>query len=341
MKLIRVEKFGSPSQACRCVEVPDVGAPSAWEVVVDVEACVVNPSDLAIIAGQYGSLPTLPATPGMEGVGRITARGSSVNAFEVGDRVVLVGNDTWTQRRKVPAAAVFKVPAHLDVLQLAMLKVNPATALMLLRHSGPKLVRGDWLLQTAPLSSVGRAVLQLARKFGFRTVNVVRRAETIDEVKAAGGDVVLQDGAGLAAAVAAATRNGPIRLAFDPVGGPGVERVADCLARHATIVNYGMLTREPLTLRADQTIFKGITLKGFWLSEILSRLTLKERDDLFAELVGLLADGTLRGEIAATYPIDEVALAIRHAERQGRRGKVLMLPNGPIPSVDHGAGDPA
>lgn len=332
MKQVRFEKFGSPSQVLRCVEAPDVGPPAAWEVVVDVEASVINPSDLAIIAGQYGSLPTLPATPGMEGVGRVTARGASVSALEIGDRVLLVGNDTWTQRRKVPAAAVFKVPQDLDVLQLAMLKVNPATALMLLRNSA-KLVKGDWVLQTAPLSSVGRAVLQLARRYGYRTINVVRRPDAIEQVKAAGGDVVVEDGPGLAAAVAAATRNATIRLALDPVGGPGVERLADCLARHGTIVNYGMLTREPLSLRADQTIFKGITLKGFWLSEILSRLTLKERDEFFGELVGLLADGTVRGEVAATYPIEEIATAVRQAERQDRVGKVVLLPNGLVPTA--------
>jgi NADPH:quinone reductase-like Zn-dependent oxidoreductase len=330
MKQVRFEKFGVPSQVVRCVEVPDVGEPTAWEVVVDILAFGVNPSDIAILAGQYGALPPLPATPGMDGVGRVVKCGASVSGLAVGDHVLMVGNETWTQRRRVAAGAVYKVPAHLDAVQLALLKVNPATALLLLRAQ-VNLARGDWVLQTAPLSSVGRAVMQMARKLGLRTVNVVRRPENKVLVKAAGGDAVVEDGADLAQAVQAATGGASIRLALDAVGGAGIARLAGCVARKGTIVNYGMLSREAASIGLDHLIFKGVTLKGFWLSDVLTRMTLKERDALFGELTDLLAEGVLKAEVAGTtFAIDEIAAAIRLAEQTGRSGKVVVFPNGPI-----------
>ncbi len=328
MKCIRFERFGTPSQVASCVAVADEPDPAAWEVIVDILAFSVNPSDLAILAGQYGSLPRLPATPGMEAVGRVRSCGQSVTGVAPGDAVLVVANECWTQQRRLPATAVHKVPSGLDLRQLAVLKVNAASAWLLLNETVP-LKRGDWIIQSAPLSSVGRAVIQLCRHLGFRTVNVVRREDAVPEVKGVGGDVVVMDGPDLAKNVALATRQAPIKLGLDAVAGPGIERLADCLARHGTVVNYGMLSREPARLRADQLIFRGVSLKGFWLSDRLSRMPLKERDTLFGRLVDLLASGVLQARIApGEWTIDNMAAAIREAEQGGRSGKVLVYPHG-------------
>lgn len=328
MKTIRFERFGNPSQVATCVEVAEPPAPAAWEVLVEVLAFSINPSDVAILAGQYGNLPPLPATPGMEAVGRIRACGSAVRELAVGDVVLLVANGCWTQRCKLPATAVHKVPPGLDLKQLAVLKVNAATAWLLLTGTVP-LKRGDWVLQSAPLSSVGRAVIQLCRHLGLRTVNVVRRDTAIDEVRAAGGDVAVLDAPDLAARVAQATRKASIKLALDAVGGPGIERLADGLGRGASVINYGMLSRQAAVLRPDQMIFRGIQLQGFWLSDRLGKMPLKERDQLFTTLVELLAKGVLDARIApGEWDIGEIGAAIRDAEPGVSRGKVLVYPNG-------------
>ena len=324
MKQIRYEAFGQPSKVARCVEVPDVGSPSAWEVVVDVEAFPINVADLAMLAGRYGKLPaSFPAPIGMEGVGRVAEVGSSVKDLNVGDRVVLLANDNWSERRKVPVAAVHKVPSNADVNQLAMLKVNPTTAHILL-SSFVQLEVSDWIIQNAPLSSVGSCVLQLAKARGFRTINVVRRAETIPQVLEMGGDIVLEDGPDLAARVEKAIRKEPVRMALDAVAGPGIQRLAECLAEGAKIVNYGMLSGEACQLSPDQTIFRGITLVGFWLSKMLNRLSLAERKSLFDSLSQMMVDGTLKIDVDSCYDISNIGEAIRHAEQNKRNGKVIV-----------------
>ncbi|NIP93798.1 MAG: alcohol dehydrogenase, partial [Akkermansiaceae bacterium] len=80
-----------------------------------------------------------------------------------------------------------------DPLQLAMLKINPATAhLMLTRYRD--LAAGDWLVQNAANSAVGTYLIELARARGVRTMNVVRRAELVDPLRARGADAVILDG---------------------------------------------------------------------------------------------------------------------------------------------------
>ncbi len=156
MKQVQFSSFGQPSHVARLVDSAPLTPPSAWEVVVDIEAFPINVSDLAILSGHYGTLPKLPSTIGMEAVGRISQCGTSVNTLAPGDRVALLANNNWAEQRKVPLATVHPIKSDVDVLQLSMLKVNPATALLLLRDY-QTLMEGDWIIQNAPLSTVGSA----------------------------------------------------------------------------------------------------------------------------------------------------------------------------------------
>jgi trans-2-enoyl-CoA reductase len=164
----------------------------------EVAAFPINPADLLTITGGYAVRPQLPATLGAECVGRIASVGSNVQGLATGDRVINLGRDNWCQRRKVPAAQALAVPADADVLQLAMLKVNPATALLMLRNY-VALQPGDWVIQDAANSGVGTNLIGLARADGIRTVNVVRRSALTEPLQAIGADVVVVDGDDLAA----------------------------------------------------------------------------------------------------------------------------------------------
>jgi NADPH:quinone reductase-like Zn-dependent oxidoreductase len=328
MKQVRFAAFGLPQEVASCADVAEVGAPGSGEVVVDVEAFPINPADLLTMTGGYAVRPELPATLGAEAVGRISAVGSEVQDRSVGDRVILLARENWCQQRRVPAAQVLKVPAAADVLQLAMLKVNPATALLMLKNY--VLLRpGDWVIQDAANSGVGTSLIRLAKADGLHTVAVVRRPSLVAPLEAIGADLVVVDGDDLAERVSAAGA-GPIRLAIDGVGGEAVMRLADCLAEGGTVVNYGLLSGKPCMLGAHQTIFKGITLTGFWLQKNLTSMARADLEALYAGLAGRVADGTLAVEVEATYPIEQIQAALEHAGREGRSGKVLVTPNGPV-----------
>src|SRR5437588_12218807 len=131
MKQVLIEKYGTPWEVARCAEVPDVGAPNADEVVFDVLAFPINPADMGFCRGTYRLKPPLPATPGAECIGRVTAVGAGVSHVKPGDLVINLQRENWTQRRRVKGEDVIPVPSRMDLCQAAMLRINPPTALLL------------------------------------------------------------------------------------------------------------------------------------------------------------------------------------------------------------------
>src|SRR5438132_11757436 len=100
MKKVEITAYGAPEEIADCVEVPDVGAPGPGEVVFDVLAFPINPADLSMCRGTYRLRPALPATPGAEGVGRVTAVGAGVTTAEPGDLALNLRPANWTQPRR-------------------------------------------------------------------------------------------------------------------------------------------------------------------------------------------------------------------------------------------------
>lgn len=330
MKQVLFERYGSPARVVQCATVADPPAPNPWEVSVDIRAAAVNPSDLSVLRGQYGMLPPrLPATAGLEASGVITAVGDQVSDVSVGDRVILIANNNWCQRRTIRSNMVFKTPDELDDLQAAMVKTNSLCAYLMLRDI-VDLQPGDYIIQTAPLGVVGRMIIGMARARGLHTVNIARSAETAEAVRALGGDVVVIDGEDMPRKVQEATGRAPILLGLDAVAGDVTARLADCLADGAALINYGMLSAESCQIRPDQTIFRDIRLRGFWLAKILNRMTQVQRVEAFAGCLDLMVGQGLRNQIDRTYSLDQIAEAIERAESAERRGKVMLLPNGDL-----------
>jgi len=194
MKSARLSRFGTPAEVIELVETEDPGRPGDGEVLIDVLACPINPADVLMLEGGYGaSPPPLPLTPGAEGLGRIAQAGAGVKHVKAGDLVLVPGPGTWRERIKAPAKAVLALHSKADLHQLAMLRVNPATAYLLLHDYVPAKA-GSWVIQNAANSGVGHCLIRLARQAGVKTINVVRREALVAPLKAYGADVVLVDG---------------------------------------------------------------------------------------------------------------------------------------------------
>ncbi|MDD2134588.1 zinc-dependent alcohol dehydrogenase family protein [Pseudomonas kurunegalensis] len=305
----------------------ELPALESGEVLLEVLAAPINPSDVLTLTGQYGSLPPLPAVGGNEGVGRVIELGPDTGGIAVGQVVLLpVGSGTWTTHMVANAARLVPLPEVADYEQLSMLAVNPPTAALLLSDF-VELQPGDWIIQNAANSAVGSYVIQLAALRGIRTVNVVRRESAVAGVEGQGGDVVVVDGEDLVARVKEAVDGAPIKLAIDAVGGASTRRLASTLAESATIVTYGALSGTPSELSARDLVFNDVTAKGFWLARWFRTTNLAAQVKLFAGLAALIAEGKLSAPVEATYDLSQIKEAVAAAAKGERAGKVILVPN--------------
>ena len=298
----------------------------AEEVLVEVLAAPINPSDLLTLTGDYGVLPDLPALGGNEGVGRVQELGPEVSGLEPGQTVLLpVGIGTWASHVVAKAPRLIPLPQEADEKQLSMLTVNPPTASLLLSEF-ISLEEGEWVVQNAANSGVGGYLIQLAKMRGVRTVNVVRRESVAAELETMGADVVIADGDDLAERVQQATDGAEIRLAIDAVGGPATDHLASCLAPGGLLVNYGLMSGEPCHVSPKALIFRDITVKGFWLANWFRQASRERQKALYAELTGLIASGKLKARVGSTYDVKDIRAAIAESDSGGRDGKVLIVP---------------
>jgi NADPH:quinone reductase-like Zn-dependent oxidoreductase len=329
MKRVVIDRYGAPEEVARCADVPDVGAPRAGEVVFDVLLFPINPADVSFCRGTYRLKPPLPATPGAECVGRVTGVGAGVSHVKPGDLVITLQRENWAQKRRVNGDHVIPVPPKMDLRQAAMLRINPATALLLLT-SLVEMKPGDWVIQNVANSAVGRLVIPLARARGIKTVNVVRRESLFGELKGLGADACVVDGETLADTVKAQTAGAPIRLGLDAVSGRATARIASCVAEDGVVCNYGSMSGEDPVMSRSALSARGVTLVGFTLTRPLAKYPLEKVRALYADLARQVIDGTLSAPVEKIYPIDAIKDALAHAQRGERGGKVLVAPNGPV-----------
>jgi trans-2-enoyl-CoA reductase len=322
---IVIHEFGVPAEVVRVerLELPPLAAASAR---VRMLATPINPADLNVLEGKYPIRPVLPGVPGVEGVGVVEEIGAGVKKLKVGDHVLLPHSlGAWREAAVVAEAdeALPTVPSEVPAEQAAMLRINPATALRMLRDFAD-LAAGDFVIQNAANSAVGRLVIQIAKANGWRTINLVRRPELIDELRALGGDAVLLDNDEVKDQIAAATGGAPVRLALNAVGGDSALRLANALSPGGTHVTFGAMGRQPLRIPNGLLIFQDLRWRGFWISQWYREAAPEAVAAMFEELGALAQRGLLHTPVERIYPLSEAVAAVRHAAQSQRAGKILF-----------------
>jgi NADPH:quinone reductase-like Zn-dependent oxidoreductase len=326
MKAIVFDCFGDPAEVLQVRDIP-VPEPGWGEVRVRMICSPINPSDLSVVRGEYGRLPDLPATPGFEGAGVVEATGGGIlGKLRQGRRVAVLNGKggSWQEYVIVPAKQAVPVPSDLKDEQAATFFVNPASALAMIQYV-LKVPSGAWVLQTAAGSALGRMVIRLGRHLGFRTINVVRRREQVQELLHAGGDAVIcscEDS--IEEWVQKITGGQGVSYALDAVGGATAAAVVKSLSQGGRLLLYGTLSGEPLQLDPRVLMSGSRKIEGFWLSNWASQQGVMTMLLLFRRINKLLAAGILTTEVGDIFPMTDIQTAVREAVKPGRQGKVLL-----------------
>ena len=326
MKALVFDRFGEPADVLKLRDVP-IPEPKAGEVRVRMIASPINPSDLLVVRGLYGVLPTLPSTPGFEGVGVVDRAGPGLlGMFAKGKRVTVINSagGNWAEYAIIPAKQARPVASDIPDDQVASFFVNPATVLAIVKHV-LAIPKGETLLQSAAGSSLGKMIIRYCKHEGIRTINVVRRREAMGALKSLGGDEVIATEDGPAdEQVLKLTGGAGVRFAIDPVGGETGTQIFNSLAPDAKMVVYGTLANQPIQVDSRRMIAGKRELQGFWLGHWMRSRSIPQSLLLFREIAKQIREGVLTTEVGARYPLAAFMEAIRESETVGRSGKILL-----------------
>jgi NADPH:quinone reductase-like Zn-dependent oxidoreductase len=329
MQALQLTKFGDPGDSVRLVSRHTRPA-DAGELLLEVHAAPIHPSDIHLIRGFYGLRPELPIDLGADGVGTVVEAGSAADRALIGRRVILIPtyeHGTWAGKTVADKRDTVVVDDEADVMQLAMLGVTPITAQLLLSKY-ERLKAGDWIAQTGANSSVGQYIIQLARLAHVHTVNLVRREAAAAEVLAAGGDRAIIVGDDLPARLQDALAGNELALVLDSVGGPAIAELAHHLRYGGSVVTYGALGGQhtEIEVRRD-LIYRDLSHHGFWMNNWLHRAPREEIDSTYRSIGTLLRRGELTARIDETFALSRYREALARAEHYERPGKVLFCPD--------------
>ncbi|KAI9739358.1 MAG: mitochondrial 2-enoyl thioester reductase [Cirrosporium novae-zelandiae] len=324
-KALVYTKHGEPKDVLQ-LHNHSLSPPHSHLVTLKTLAAPLNPADINQIQGVYPSLPPFTtslgtaqpsAIPGNEMLAEVVNVGGSVSTLKPGDWVVPArsGLGTWRTHLQVDEGDVLKVSSKKDQeqggktpskIELSMATVNPITAYRLLQDF-TALSPGDWVLQNGANSAVGRCVIQLARKWGFKTINIIRDRADADalaalksDLQSLGADIVVEDSKLenskvwkplLKDAVGGNGGNMP-KLGLNCVHGKPALGVLKSLAPGSPFVTYGAMSKQPLPLPAGLLIFKNYNVTGFWVSKWGAENP-EEKKKTVAEVVEMMRSGEL------------------------------------------------
>ncbi|RKP09376.1 hypothetical protein THASP1DRAFT_28826 [Thamnocephalis sphaerospora] len=316
-RCVTFENSGRPTEVLRITEVP---LPPLTDTTLHLRflAAPVNPADINQVEGVYPiSARSLPDVDGFiggnEGVAEVVAVGERAAQqlnVQPGDWVLpaVPAFGTWRTYAAAEIHEVQKIPKEgLTALQAATLAVNPCTAYRMLKDF-VQLQPGDTVVQNGANSAVGQAVIQIARAWGIRTLNVIRDRPNLEELsrqlRDMGADWVIRDTDLRSAETRALFASGNARkpfLALNCVGGKAATDMLRLLGNGGSFVTYGAMSRQPLTLPASAFIFKDISAHGYWMTRWMEDKRegrREERAQMLNELIGMLRAGTLWPPIA-------------------------------------------
>lgn len=300
-------------------------APAPGEVSIRVHATAINRADLMQRAGLYPPPPGASPILGLECAGEISALGSGVTQWKMGDRVcALLAGGGYAETVVCPADHVLPIPDAFSWVQAAALPEVFATAwLNIFMEAGVK--PGQKVLLHAGASGVGTAAIQLCKQQGnpvFVTVGDPAKLEFCCQLGASAGHLRTQGD--FESAVKEWSGAEGVHAILDPVGGTYLEQNVRLLATDGSLVIIGLMGGRSAPLDIGRLLIKRIRVIG---STLRSRSN-ADKAALIAQLREKVwpgfENGTLKPIIHKVYPIQQADAAFAEVASNATIGKVVL-----------------
>jgi NADPH:quinone reductase-like Zn-dependent oxidoreductase len=324
--IVRFHRLGGP-EVLQIEDAP-LQQPGKGEVRLRVQAVGLNRAEALFTRGQYLEQPRLPARIGYEAAGVVDAVGEGVDQSWLGKLAATIPgfslNDYGTlgEQTVVPARAITEYPANLTAEQATSTWMQYLTAYGALVHYG-KAAAGDFVSIPAASSSVGLAAIQIVRDAGATAIAVTRKSSKKDELIELGAHhVIASEEEDYVARIKEITDGKGVRITFDPVAGPFVQKLAAAAAQEGVIFVYGGLSMQPTPFPLFESFRNAVSLRAYSVREIT---TVPERLAPAKKYVfDRLASGQFVPKIARTFHYKDTIEAYRYLESNQQVGKVVI-----------------
>lgn len=323
-KAIRFHQLGGP-EVLRFEDVPE-RQPGPGEVLLKVEAVGLNRAESMYYRGFYMEKVSPPSGLGYEAFGKVIAAGPDVDPALVGRHFATIPGFSMNkypvlaEEAVVPASVLAAVPPAFSAVESAAVWMQYCTAYGALVPFG-KTAAGDFVIITAASSSVGLAAIQIVKAQGGVSIATTRTSAKKEKLLALGADhVIATEEEDLVARVQSITGGKGARIVFDPVGGDYINTLAQATANGGTIFVYGMLSGKP-TPFPMAAFGRHIGMFGYTFGELRGT---PEWETMKKYIYDRLADGSLKPEIARTFPFDQAVEAYKFLESNQQIGKVVI-----------------
>lgn len=310
------------------IEERPIPEPAEGQVQIKMEAAPCNPSDIAFLCGVYNIVKPLPCIPGFEGCGIITKVSEGLDECFIGKRVSCFVQDdeggTWSEYVVAKITDCIFLKEEMSIEQAACFVVNPFTAYGLY-----DLAQEDYceaIIQNAALGQVGRFIRVFAKNDNLKVINIVRKAEQVDQLKAEGEDYVLDSSSeNFVEDLKTLAHQLKATMAFDAVGGEMTAQLMNAMPADSEVIIYGGLSGKAITgINPMGLIFDRKILSGFNLMDWMGNLIDGEFEEVSDYLQDLFIDGTLKTDIQGSYAHEDVVKGIRAYIANMSGGKILI-----------------
>ena len=305
------------------IEEWDDPVPDDDEVIIDVKAAGINFPDILIIAGKYQDKIPPPFIPGNEASGIVSAVGSKVSRFKIGDKVIVAPRGgAFAEKCKVHQNAAMPMPDELNFEQAAGYAVTWGTSYHALKQCA-ELQPGETLLVLGAAGGVGITAVQIGKAMGARVIAAASSDEKLEFARAAGADDVVNYSDQALKETVKELTSGGVDVVYDPDGGEQSQQALRALAWHGRHLIVGFASGDIPQLPANIALLKEASIIGVWWGTWAAKNPGLQIQNM-SELAALVSSGVLKPDITETFPLDEFEKAFQTISERRALGKVIL-----------------